>query len=126
MGQIPLTANSPKKKHRNSHARGFISPDYAHRIARLAPDDADVQQQAIGALVQDGKGIQEAENSANIYREIRDSQSGELMFDSDQQEEVFNRFLAKYAANKIREKCRKSVLPPKELTSSGIHLPLLL
>lgn len=108
--------------------RGFISPDYAHRIARLAPDDADVQQQAIGALVQDGKGIQEAENSANIYREIRDSQTGELMFESDQQEEAFNRFLAKYAANKIREigraqrphKAAKSERTIREHEAAGI------
>ena len=108
--------------------RGFISPDYAHRIAKLAPDDADVQQQAIGALVQDGKGIQEAENSANIYREIRDSQTGELMFESDQQEEAFNRFLAKYAANKIREigraqrphKAAKSERTIREHEAAGI------
>lgn len=108
--------------------RGFISPDYSYRIARLAPDDADVQQQAIGALVQDGKGIQEAENSANIYREIRDSQTGELMFESDQQEEAFNRFLAKYAANKIRElgraqrphKAAKSERTIREHEAAGI------
>lgn len=87
----------------NYLAAGLISPDYAHQIAQLAPGNADVQQVAIDALMQD-KGITEAKQAAEIYRDNQALKESDIFqsLGNSQRQEAFMRFLSQYAANKIR------------------------
>lgn len=84
---------------------GIVSAEDSFKIAKSFPDDSDTQNLVIAEMVNLGKGIQESINAGKIYVDSRQARESDFFKElgSTQRQEDFLKFLASYAAAKIRE-----------------------